>query len=218
MKLGVLCSGHLGFETLRHLVSHYVVDFVFTDKQSLSIIHFCKKKKISIFIGNPRKGNTFTFIKNRKIEVLISVNYLFLIEKKLISLPTRLAFNVHGSLLPKYRGRTPHVWSIINGEKETGITAHVIDEGCDTGGIIEQIVVPIGPSDTGAALLQKYNKLYVPLIENVLEQVISNKLVIREQDHSKATYFGKRTPADGLIDWSWHKERIINWVRAQAFP
>src|SRR5690606_20898903 len=73
-------------------------------------------------------------------------------------------------------------------------------------------------SDTGAALLQKYNKLYVPLIENVLEQVISNKLVIREQDHSKATYFGKRTPADGLIDWSWHKERIINWVRAQAFP
>lgn len=218
MKLGILCSGHLGFEVLQHLTVRHVVDFVFTDKQSASIIQYCEKNAIALFKGNPRKNESNIFIKDRNIDVLISINYLFLIEKELIELPARLSFNVHGSMLPKYRGRTPHVWSIINGETETGITAHLIDEGCDTGGIIEQLAVPIEPSDSGASILRKFNKLYVPLIDNVLEKIATNTVTVREQDHQKATFFGKRTPADGIIDWNWQKERIRNWVRAQMAP
>jgi len=120
--------------------------------------------------------------------------------------------------LPKYRGRTPHVWSIINNEKLTGITAHLIDVGCDTGDIIEQFQIIIKNNDTGASILKKFNNKYYPLVESVLNKITTNQLVTVPQDNSKATYFGKRTPDDGLIDWEWQRERIYNWVRAQTFP
>jgi methionyl-tRNA formyltransferase len=129
-----------------------------------------------------------------------------------------MAFNIHGSLLPKYRGRTPHVWAIINNEKETGITAHKIDRDCDTGDIIRQIKIEIEENDTGASILAKYESLYLSLIESVLSDIKSNKVNAVRQDHTMATYFGKRTPEDGRIDWNWQKERIRNWVRAQADP
>ena len=149
---------------------------------------------------------------------MISINYIFLIEQNLIQIPKILAFNIHGSLLPKFRGRTPHVWSIINNEKLTGITAHLIDVGCDTGDIIEQVQIIIEDDDTGASLLKKYESKYYSLVVSVLNKISNNKLITFSQDNSKATYFGKRTPEDGLIDWSWHRERIYNWIRAQSFP
>jgi methionyl-tRNA formyltransferase len=121
-------------------------------------------------------------------------------------------------LLPKYRGRTPHVWAIINGETKTGITAHLIDEGCDTGAIINQIIVDIEPEDTGAIVLEKYKKLYIPLVESVLTSYQESSLEFNAQDETKATFFGKRTPEDGRIDWNWSVDRIINWIRAQAYP
>jgi len=131
IRLGLLVSGNLGSIALTNLESNHHVIFVMTDKNSVSIIDFCKHKKINYFLGNPRGGKCITFIQSFEIDVLVSVNYLFLIDKDLINFPKKLAFNIHGSLLPKYRGRTPHVWAIINNEKETGITAHRIDEGCD---------------------------------------------------------------------------------------
>ena len=81
-------------------------------------------------------------------------SYLFLIEKDIILHPRFLTFNIHGSLLPKYRGRAPHIWAIINNEKETGITAHVIDEKCDSGDIISQIKIKIEE-----ILVDKYLKI-----------------------------------------------------------
>lgn len=179
---------------------------------------FCNKEGILNFIGNPRKNDISHFLNLISCDVLISINYLFLIEQNLIKIPEIIAFNVHGSLLPKYRGRTPHVWSIINNEKKTGITAHIIDTGCDTGNIIEQIEIPIENNDTGASLLKKYEKLYFSLILRVLKKVKDNTLITFPQDNSKATYFGKRNSEDGLINWNWQRERIYNWIRAQTFP
>lgn len=218
MQLGVLVSGSLGNSVLKYLDTIYPIIFVMTDKKSTSIINFCTDNKIKVFVGNPRKGRCRDFIKNLDIDVLISINYLFIIEKELISLPKRLAFNIHGSLLPKYRGRTPHVWAIINNEHETGITAHLIDEGCDTGDIIEQIVIRIGENDTGADILSKFTENYIPLVKTVLDKISSESIVLRKQEHNKASFFGRRTPEDGRINWNWHKERINNWVRAQADP
>jgi methionyl-tRNA formyltransferase len=218
MSLGVLVSGNLGYAVLKHLFENYIVTFVMTDKKSSLIIDFCKTNQIAFFKGNPRNKMAFDFFSKQKIEVLLSVNYLFLIEKDLIQLPIKIAFNIHGSLLPKFRGRTPHVWAIINNEKQTGISAHLIDEGCDTGHIIDQVIVKISESDTGNDLLKKYNKLYIPLIDNILLGVINNNLTFTPQNNKLATFFGKRTSQDGKINWGWHKERIRNWVRAQAYP
>ncbi len=218
MRLGLLVSGNLGNIVLRYMVMHHPVLFVMTDKNSEEIIDFCNLNKIKLFVGNPRKGQSTLFIQFMEIDVLISINYLYLIEKELISLPKKLAFNIHGSLLPKYRGRTPHVWAIINNEKETGITAHCIDEGCDTGDIIEQIVIPIDENNTGADILNIFSENYIPLIESVLYKISSETISPTRQEHYKSSFFGKRTPDDGLINWNWQKERIRNWVRAQAHP
>lgn len=218
MKQGLLCSGMLGYSALEHLQKNRHVSFVCTDTASVDIQQFCEQHQMSVFTGNPRNGRIDAFLEDKEIDLLLSVNYLFIIEPKLIRLPKILAFNIHGSLLPKYRGRTPHVWAIINGESETGITAHLIEEGVDTGDIILQKTIPITRDDTGASVLQKYHKAYIPLIEEVLTLIESGAMQLTKQDASKATYFGKRTPEDGQINWNWQKERIRNWVRAQAHP
>lgn len=218
MKLGVLVSGNIGLEVLKQLSKSHDISFVMTDKNSTKIIELCSYKDIDIFIGNPRNEIIENFLFDKEIETLISVNYLFLIEKNLINLPSKIAFNVHGSLLPKYRGRTPHVWAVINNEQVTGVTAHLIDQGCDTGDIIEQVEVQIDYNDTGNDILNKFQNLYPGIIDKVLNQVESNSLKLIIQNNELASYFGKRVPEDGQINWSWQKERIRNWVRALAFP
>jgi methionyl-tRNA formyltransferase len=218
MKLGLLVSGDLGLEIFKKIRGLYQIVFVFTDKQSPEIVEYANLHSIPYFVGNPRNNSTSEFIKDKNIEVLVSVNYLYLIDSQLIKMPSKIAFNMHGSLLPKYRGRTPHVWSIINNESKTGITAHVIDSGCDTGPILKQITVDIGPEDTGSTILVRYKSLYFPLLQVVLNQIELGTHSFTVQDESLATYFGKRTPDDGRINWDWQKERIRNWVRAQSHP
>jgi methionyl-tRNA formyltransferase len=218
MSLGLLCSGRLGYQTLLKLLEKYQINFVFTDSKSKNIIQFCEQNKLRVFVGNPRNGRAKEFIAKNECEILISINYLFLIEEDIINLSKGLTFNIHGSLLPKYRGRTPHVWAIINGEEFTGITAHIIDEGCDSGDILEQIKISIEPNDTGDNILTKYESNYLPLIEKVIDSFNQGKLKPKKQDPKKATYYGKRIPDDGLINWNWQKERIYNWIRAQAHP
>ena len=218
MKLGLLLSGGLGISILKSLFEEYKIEFVFTDKNSKGIIDFCQDANVPTFIGNPRANSSKEFLENKEVEVIASVNYLFLVEKDLIEKPKNMIFNVHGSLLPKYRGRTPHVWSIINNEKITGVTAHLIDEGCDTGDVIRQVAISIEAEDTGADILKKYELVYPEIVSDVLEDIKNNTIKTQPQDISEATYFGKRTPEDGRINWNWQKERIFNWVRAIADP
>ena len=223
LRLSLLLSGKLGFQLLKNLIKNNNVQIVsvFTDFRSNEIVNFCSEEHINLFKGNPRKKKSelTDFISNNgDIDLLFSINYLFIIEKELINYPKLFALNIHGSLLPKYRGRTPHVWSIINGEEKTGITIHKIDEGVDTGDILLQKEVPININDTGAMILEKYNVIYPLLVEKAIDIVLEDKQVYYKQDNSKATYFGKRTPEDGEINWDWNKERIRNWVRAQAAP
>ncbi len=218
LTIGILCSGGLGLETLLKVAKDYSIQFILTDSNSKGIIDFATKNSIPFYAGNPRKGKGFDFIKYFNVDVIASINYLFLIEEDIIKHSNALTFNIHGSLLPKYRGRTPHVWAIINGEIKTGITAHVVDKGCDTGMIIHQIEIPIDQDDTGAIMLEKYAKEYYPLIKKVLNDVSANQLKLKKQNEKEATYFGKRTPEDGEIDWNWNNENVRNWVRAQANP
>ena len=218
MVLGVLTSGNLGLNILIKIESRFMIGFVLTDSNSLKIIDLCKLKKIPYYIGNPRNNKAYEFIKNITVDIIASINYLFLINKDIINHSGKLTFNIHGSLLPKYRGRTPHVWAIINNEKETGITAHKIDEGCDTGDIIEQIIIPIDISDTGNDILKYYKKHYFKLLVDVVSKCENNTLQFKKQNEKFATYFGQRTPSDGKIEWGWQKERIKNWVRAQSNP
>jgi len=220
IKLGLCISGELGQIVLKQLFDQkaYGIGFVLTDKKSESIISFCNNNSIFLYIGNPRDGKAYNLIKEIKIDILVSVNYLYLLDEDVIKHPDNFAFNIHGSLLPKYRGRTPHVWAIINGEKEVGITAHLIDKGCDTGDILIQKKVRVENNDTGGSILEKYKKMYLLLLNEVLQNFKNKTLNPIPQNHLEATYFEKRTPDDGMIDWNWSGEQIKNWVRAQAYP
>lgn len=219
MKFGILASGNLGLVSLKKCIKLFKIDFIASDSSSEAIINFAFDNNIPLFKGNPRDGKLISFLNDYQIKVdtIFSINYLFLLDNTFLKRHP-LCINFHGSLLPKYRGRTPHVWSIINNEKKTGVTAHLIDENCDTGNIILQKEIVIDNDMTGADILNKYNDIYPEMLEEIFLKVKSNKLTSSEQDESKATYFGKRTPDDGLINWSWQKERIYNWIRAQAYP
>lgn len=219
LKAVLLLGGHLGALVLKSLLKKLDVVCIFTDNKSAEIISICENEKLNFFVGNPRTFRAMEIYEGLpSFELLLSVNYLFIVNEIFIQKPTLFPINVHGSLLPKYRGRTPHVWAIINGESETGITAHIMETGVDTGPVIDQIAFEIHADDTGASLLEKYKKLYPDLLNKVLDKIASNTVTLHHQDHSKATYFGKRTPEHGRIDWNWQKERIRNWIRAQAFP
>jgi len=211
-------SGALGLKCLDFVYNFSRVSFVLTDKKSLAIVEYCVKNNIPHFIGNPRNGKVFVFIKDYAVDVILSINYLFIIDSDLIRFPRKYAINFHGSLLPKYRGRTPHIWSIINNEKETGITAHVITEECDKGNIVYQEKIQISPDTTGGHLLEQFIKLYPIIIKKVVSMIENDQIILVEQDETMATWFGKRTPEDGEINWNWQKERIYNWVRALSSP
>ncbi|MES2431379.1 MAG: methionyl-tRNA formyltransferase [Bacteroidota bacterium] len=217
MKVGVLASGGLGAKCLELIKSIFTPIFIATDSNSTDVIDFATKNNISLFKGNPRNGSLSNFLGDQHFDIIFSINYLFIIEKEIIE-KTTYPINFHGSLLPKYRGRTPHVWSIINNEKKTGVTAHIIDDGCDSGPIVLQKEIEITEQDTGASILLKYENIYPEMILEVLGSVKNKTLNLQSQDHDKATYYSKRTPSDGAIDWHWQKERIRNWVRAQSYP
>lgn len=218
IKFGILASGGLGYSCLVDIIKLNQVDFVFTDSKSETIIELCKINQISIYVGNPRNDNAKLFIKKFNIDVILSINYLFIVTDFIYSHPTKYSINFHGSLLPKYRGRTPHIWAIINNEKEAGITAHLISDGCDEGDIIYQEKINIEDHVTGADLLSIYESRYSLVITEVITKIENNTIKPIAQDHSKATYFRKRTPDDGEINWNWQKERIRNWVRALSKP
>lgn len=220
-QLTLCISGGLGLQIFTHLLdSQRNVNAVFTDSKSEEIIILAKEKNILTFIGNPREKRGSSFIHNNKIstDIFLSINYLFIIESDMIDLPWTYAINFHGSLLPKYRGRTPHVWAIINGEKETGVTAHIITEGCDEGDIVLQKRIPITKDATGGSILEEFNKTYPVMVDEIIKRIETQTITTTAQDHSQASFYGKRTPKDGKIDWNWNSKRIYAWIQAQAKP
>ncbi len=220
MEIGLLISGNLGLIILKELIeSKHSLSFVFSDSGSEEIIKTCVNYKIPCFRGNPRNHRAKDFLEKIPTpKLLLSVNYLFIIEDDVIAKTESYAVNIHGSLLPKFRGRTPHVWAIINGEKQTGITGHIITKSCDEGDIIYQEIVSIGDDDTGYQILRKFNNRYPVIVHRIISKIEKNEVKLIPQNDNEATYFGKRTQTDGLINWNWQKERIKNWVRAQANP
>ncbi len=216
MRLIVFASGKLGCSTLRCI--EQPIDYVLTDNGSSEIIKFSKEKGIPCFIGNPRKIADISFLNDFANNWIFSINYLYIIPESIIKIVKDKALNIHGSLLPRYRGRTPHVWAIINGESETGITVHRLVRDVDSGDILVQIRIPIENKDTGGTILNKFEENYPNIVKKSLEMIDTGKSVFVPQNHFNATCFPKRTALDGKIIWDWHDQRIINWVRAQTLP
>lgn len=218
----VFCGfGELGRVSLERLIrEEYRVRYILTHKElkETSVDTYAIENNIQFSYDDARNNdnNIYDMIKKIQPDYLVSVNYRYIIPKNIFEIPKH-AINIHGSLLPKYRGRTPHVWSIINGEKISGITAHILEETVDTGDIIEQRVVVIDKNDTGYSLLKKYESLYPSLLIDSLVS-LNERSPLRKQNDEDASYYGKRTPDMGYIDFYKSSENVINFVRAQAKP
>jgi methionyl-tRNA formyltransferase len=141
-----------------------------------------------------------------------------MLRPALLATAKRGAFNMHGSLLPKYRGRVPINWAIINGETETGATLHEMVEKPDAGRIVGQSAVPIGPDDNAQEVFTKVTTAAAEVLAAALPGLIAGDAKLRPQDLTKGSYFGGRKPADGVIDWHATAENIHNLVRAVAPP
>ncbi|MDG2307766.1 MAG: formyltransferase [Candidatus Binatia bacterium] len=161
---------------------------------------------------------TLAAIRDVAPEYLFSFYFRQMMGPELLALPSRAALNMHGSLLPKYRGRAPVNWVLVNGEAETGVTLHHMDEKPDHGGIVSQRRVAIGREDTAQSLTQKLAAQASMILREVHPQLYKGTVPCVEQNHSQSTYFGGRRPADGRIDWSRPAEEIRNLVRAVTDP
>ncbi|MEN5148014.1 bifunctional UDP-4-amino-4-deoxy-L-arabinose formyltransferase/UDP-glucuronic acid oxidase ArnA [Pseudomonas orientalis] len=151
-------------------------------------------------------------------DFIFSFYYRNLLSEPLLATARHGAFNLHGSLLPKYRGRAPANWVLVNGETETGVTLHRMVKRADAGAILAQQKVSIERSDTGLSLHAKLRDAASNLLRDALPQLALGKLSETAQDESQATCFGRRTAADGKIDWKKPAEQLFNLVRAVTQP
>ncbi len=151
-------------------------------------------------------------------EYIFSFYYRNLLSEPLLATARKGAFNLHGSLLPKYRGRAPANWVLVNGETETGVTLHRMVKRADAGAILAQQKVSIDRTDTGLSLHAKLRDAATVLLRDALPQLALGKLTETAQDESQATCFGRRTAADGKLDWKKPAEQLFNLVRAVTQP
>ncbi len=151
-------------------------------------------------------------------DVIYSVYYRYLLPDPILNSATIGAFNLHGSLLPKYRGRAPVNWMLVNGEREAGMTLHYMVARADAGDIVAQRSCAIDDSDTALTLYRKLVPLGAEMIREYHPLIVAGRAPRSKQDLTRGSYFGRRGPADGRIDWRWPARRIFNLVRAVTHP
>jgi len=151
-------------------------------------------------------------------DVLFSFYYRDLIGQPILDIPPAGCYNLHGSLLPAYRGRCPVNWVLVNGEAETGVTLHRMTVKPDAGEIMAQRALAIDDEDTALTLHDKLAEAAGALLAEALPALRQGKLTGRPQPADGASYFGGRKPSDGEIDWQQSAHQVRNLVRAVTHP
>jgi len=151
-------------------------------------------------------------------DFIFSFYYRHMLPMELLSLGKRGAYNMHGSLLPKYRGRVPVNWAVLRGERETGATLHRMVEKPDAGAMLAQQAVPILPDDTAGEVFDKVTLAAEMVLDRILPALLDGSAREIPLDLASGSYFGARRPEDGRIDWRSSAEQIHNLVRAVAPP
>jgi methionyl-tRNA formyltransferase len=228
MSRAVVFAYHnVGFRCLNVLLAHGVeVALVVTHRDNPNEnIWFDSVQALAELHGipvitpdNPNTAEVIAQIEALQPDIYFSFYYREMLKPELLSIPKQGALNMHGSLLPKYRGRVPVNWAIIHGETETGATLHYMTEKPDNGDIVAQQAVPILPDDTAHEVFQKVTVAAEMALNGILPALLAGNAPRIKQDLSKGAYFGGRKPQDGEIDWAQNAQNIHNLVRAVAPP
>jgi methionyl-tRNA formyltransferase len=172
-------------------------------------------------VETPDTPNTPQWIAEGKAanpDFLFSFYYRYMLEKAWLEVPRRGALNMHGSLLPKYRGRAPVHWAILNGESVTGASLHYMVNKPDAGALVDQLSVPILENDTALDVSLKVAEAAAQVLRRSLPNLVVGSAKATPLDLSKGTYFGRRRPEDGRIDWRRTARAVHDLVRAVAPP
>lgn len=168
--------------------------------------------------ADPNAPDVMQRIAQAQPDFLFSFYYRNMLKAPLLALPPRGAWNMHGSLLPKYRGRVPVNWAIIHGETETGATLHRMVEKPDAGEIAAQTAVPILPNDSAREVFDKVTVAAELTLHRCLPALLAGTAVLTAQDLARGSYYGGRKAQDGCIDWAQPAHAVHNLVRAVTRP
>ena len=218
----VFAYSSVGYECLSVLLRRGVdVKLVYTHEDDpgenqwfSSVYELAKSSNIPVRTDTP----SAEIVSNVKPDVIFSFYYRAMIDMKILDLAPLGAFNMHGSLLPKYRGRACVNWAVLNGETKAGVTLHHMTARADAGNIVGQEAVDIGPDETAHDVFMKIIPAAGKLLDRCLGDILAGNAEGTPQNEAQVTKFGRRTPADGIIDWSKSAREIHNLVRAVAKP
>jgi methionyl-tRNA formyltransferase len=183
-----------------------------------SVRQTCTEVDLSVRIADPRTSHEQDRIRDLAPTVIFSGYWRELLPDSVLELPSQAAVNLHGSLLPRYRGRASVNWQILHGEREGGVTLHHMVRRADAGDIIDQEVFPIRPDDTPTDVYARLVPAAVRVLERSALAVIEGTAPRWPQLESKSTVFKRRRPEDGLIDFRYAAEDVRNLVRAVTKP
>jgi methionyl-tRNA formyltransferase len=223
----VFAYHNVGVRCLKVLLAHGVdVALVVTHDDSPgetiwfgSVAHTAAEYAIpTIAPGDPNAADVVARVAAARPDFIFSFYYRRMLAPALLALAPRGTLNMHGSLLPKYRGRAPVNWAIIHGERETGATLHYMADKPDNGDIVAQTAVPILPDDVASDVFVKVTVAAEMTLDRALPSLLAGTASRIPQDPDKSSYFGGRKPEDGLIDWAKSAISIHNLVRAVAPP
>lgn len=215
--------GCMGIRVLRNLGVEIGVVYTHDDDPGEnhwfgSVRKTCAELGVPCSIADPHLPEELARMRAFAPDAIFSLYYRNMLKDSVLEIPRHGAVNLHGSYLPRYRGRAPVNWMILHGETQGGVTLHHIVAKPDAGDIVDQEAFPIGPDETG---VEVYAKM-LPAAQRVLERsapgVLRGTAPRKPQDHAAATYFGRRRPSDGEILWRAAAEDVRNLVRAVTKP
>ncbi|OYY21554.1 MULTISPECIES: formyltransferase [unclassified Polynucleobacter] len=184
-----------------------------------SVAKLCEDKKIPYITPNANQlMDLVPQIQKLAPDYLFSFYYRHMIPPELLACAKIGALNMHGSLLPKFRGRAPVNWAILHGETETGATLHIMESKPDAGDIVGQSAVSIGSNETATEVFGKVSKAAVIVMNQVLSELVQGHIPRKPNYLAQGSYFGGRKPADGQILWNKTAQQVHNLVRAVAPP
>jgi methionyl-tRNA formyltransferase len=223
----VFAYSDIGYECLELLIQRGEnIRLVFTHEDEpgetrwfRSVAELARLHALTVRFDEPKRdSDAAALIAATAPDLIFSFYYRRMIPMTVLGAARLGAFNLHGSLLPRYRGKAPVNWAVLHGEDRIGVTLHHMAARADTGDIVDQDGVAVGPDETAFEVMKRLVPMARRVLARQLDALKAGTAPRRPQDESLATYFSGRRPEDGRIDWHQPAARINNLVRAVAPP
>jgi methionyl-tRNA formyltransferase len=225
VMLGYQTWGHRTLQALlksRHevcmVITHPASDHAYESIWADSVEDLARSEGIGVFLAKRPTPELIERVRAVAPDVMVANNWRTRLPEDLFTIPTHGTLNLHDSLLPKFTGFSPVIWSLISGAGQTGLTAHMMDAELDTGDVLVQRAVDITATSTGTSLVLATLDLVPEVLTEALDQLEFGTAVAVPQDLSERTFFHKRSDRDSVVDWAWPAADIERFVRALSDP